>query len=207
MSQPGGRPASSSSSARRIADSGVAEAGLSTTAQPAASAGAILWATRLSGKLNGEIAPMTPIGSRSVRPSLPSPAGDASMGTTSPASRRASTAENVKVETARWASTRAALSGLPASAEIVSAASSRRSSSSCATRSRMRARSCAASGLAIARSAASSARRVSSAPPFATLPTTSPEYGERTSVHSPVSTRSPPISSGRSIAVVATRSL
>src|SRR5436190_9017889 len=70
----------------------------------------------------------------------------------------------------------------------------------------MRARSCAGSGLAIACSAAASARLVSSAPPFAILPTTSPEYGERTSVHSPVSTRSPPIRSGRSIAVAATRS-
>ena len=50
---------------------GVCEAGFSTTAQPAASAGAILWATRLSGKLNGEIAPTTPIGWRSVKASLP----------------------------------------------------------------------------------------------------------------------------------------
>ena len=62
LSQPGGRPASCSSSASSSAESGVWEAGLSTTAQPAASAGAILCATRLSGKLNGEIAPTTPIG-------------------------------------------------------------------------------------------------------------------------------------------------
>ena len=34
----------------------MAEAGLSTTGHPAAIAGAILWQTRLSGKLNGEIA-------------------------------------------------------------------------------------------------------------------------------------------------------
>ena len=39
-------------------------------------AGASLWATRLSGKLNGLIAPTTPIGTRSVKPSLPSPGDD-----------------------------------------------------------------------------------------------------------------------------------
>ena len=71
---------------------GVAVAGLSTTAQPAASAGAILCATRLSGKLNGLIAPTTPIGTRRVKASLPSPACEASIGTTSPASFRAWTA-------------------------------------------------------------------------------------------------------------------
>ena len=63
FSQPGGRPASSSSSARNSAESGVVDAGFSTTGQPAASAGAILCATRFSGKLNGEIAPTIPIGS------------------------------------------------------------------------------------------------------------------------------------------------
>ena len=40
-----------------MAESGVLPAGLSTTGHPAAMAGATLWATRLSGKLNGEIAP------------------------------------------------------------------------------------------------------------------------------------------------------
>ena len=49
--RPGGAPRAAS-----------ALAGFSTTAQPAASAGAILCATRLSGKLNGVIAPTTPIG-------------------------------------------------------------------------------------------------------------------------------------------------
>ncbi len=64
LSHPGGSPASCSSSASRSADSGVCDAGLSTTAQPAASAGAILCATRFSGKLNGLMAPTTPIGTR-----------------------------------------------------------------------------------------------------------------------------------------------
>ncbi len=179
------------------------DAGLRTTGQPAASAGAILCATRFSGKLNGEIAPTIPIGKRSVKPSFPSPAGEASMGTTSPASFRASTAANVYVETARCASTRACFSGLPASAEIRCAASSRRSSSSFAVASRMRARSCAGNGLASAPAAASSAWRASGAPPFAIRAITSPENGERTSVHSPVSTRTPAIRRPWSVVVVA----
>src|SRR5204862_3003366 len=90
----------------------------------AASAGASLCATRLSGKLNGEIAPTTPIGRRKVKASLPSPACAASIGTISPASLRASTAANVYVDIARAASTPAAFSGFPASSEIVRAASS-----------------------------------------------------------------------------------
>ena len=204
LSQPGGRPASVSSSARSRAESGVCVAGFNTTAQPAASAGASLCATRFSGKLNGLIAPTTPTGRRIVNASFPSPACDASIGTTWPASVRASTAAEVYVDTARCASTRAAFIGLPASAEIVRATSSWRSRRSAATRSRIAARSCAGSGSAIARSAASTARRASSAPAFATRPTTSPEYGERTSIHSPVSTHSPARRRRRSIAVVAT---
>ena len=35
------------------------------------------------------------------------------------------------------------------------------------------------------------------------IPTSAPSYGERTSIHSPVSAHSPPISSLRSVAVVA----
>jgi len=74
-----------------------------------------------------------------------------------------------------------------------------------ATRTRISARLCAGSGSRIASSAASIARRVSSAPAFATRPTVSPEYGEATSIQSPVSIHSPPISSLRSRAVTAMR--
>ena len=56
--------------ASAIADSGVCDAGFSTIGQPAAIAGATLWATRFSGKLNGLIAPTTPIGTRSVKREL-----------------------------------------------------------------------------------------------------------------------------------------
>ena len=90
-----GRPHSSTSSApRATALSGVCDAGLRTTGQPAAIAGASLWATRLSGKLNGEIAPTTPIGTRIAKPTLPSPAAMASSGTISPSNVRASAAAN-----------------------------------------------------------------------------------------------------------------
>ena len=147
---------------------------MSTTAQPAASAGAILCATRLSGKLNGEIAPTTPIGTRSVMASLPSPACEPSMGTTSPASLRASTAAIVYVDIARATSTRAAFSGLPASAEISRAASSARRPSAPATRTRISARLCAGSGSRIARSAASTRALGLAAPALATRATTEP---------------------------------
>ena len=126
---PGGSPhSSSSSSASAIADSGVCDAGFSTTGQPAAIAGATLWATRLSGKLNGLIAPTTPIGhAQRERRACPRRRRDASIGTISPASVRASTAANVNVDTARCASTRAVLIGLAASSAMMRANSSVRS--------------------------------------------------------------------------------
>ena len=148
---------------------------MSTTAQPAASAGAILCATRLSGKLKGEIAPTMPIGCRSVNASLPSPACEASIGTVSPASLRASTAAIVKVDIARDTSTRAAFSGFPASAEIELRGLLVATAEVARDATRISARLCAGSGSRIAASAASIARRASAAPAFATRPTTSPE--------------------------------
>ena len=46
------------------APTGVRLAGFSTNGQPAAIAGATLWAARLSGKLKGEISEQGPIGTR-----------------------------------------------------------------------------------------------------------------------------------------------
>ncbi len=60
LSQPSGTPASTRISASLIAEIGVCPAGFSTIALPAARAGPSLWATRLSGKLKGLIAPTTP---------------------------------------------------------------------------------------------------------------------------------------------------
>src|SRR5262245_6709747 len=179
QSDPGGSPASSRIPARARAESGVASAGFSTTGQPAAIAGASLWATRFSGKLNGLIAPITPTGSRRVRASLPTPAVLASIGTTSPASRLAATAANVKVSTARAASPRAWRMGFPDSAAIVRASGSARSAISRAARSSTAARS-AGGGAGRWPAATATARSTSSGDPAATRASSSPEYGLRT---------------------------
>lgn len=165
---PGGRPHSSRSRvARAMAESGVWLAGLRTTGHPAAMAGASLWATRLRGKLNGVIAPTTPMGTRRVKASLPSPTSEASRGTISPARRRASAAENVKVLTARRASTRAVFKGLAASTAIVWANSSVRSASRRAAVSRIWARSQAGGGPASSTARAAATARSTSASPQA----------------------------------------
>ena len=163
------------SSARAIDENGVWLAGFRTTGQPAAIAGATLWATRLSGKLKGAIAPTTPIGTRRVKPSFPSPGEAASRGTISPASFRASAAANWKVPDARSASTRAVLMGLAASAAMMRANSSRRSVSSRAAASSTAARFQSGSGpAASAAFAEATARSTSAAVQAGTSPRTDP---------------------------------
>ena len=66
MNTPSGSPASSASSPRRIAVSGVSSAGLSTTVLPAASAGAKPQPAIGIGKFHGTITPTTPSGSWKV---------------------------------------------------------------------------------------------------------------------------------------------
>ena len=61
---PAGMPARSASSANAFADSGVAFAGLQTTVQPTASAGAILRASIAFGKFQGVMQATTPTGWR-----------------------------------------------------------------------------------------------------------------------------------------------
>ncbi len=63
---PGGRPASSHSSAMRIEVSEAYSLGLSTTVQPAARAGASFWANNITGAFQGMTAATTPTGSLSV---------------------------------------------------------------------------------------------------------------------------------------------
>ena len=58
----GGMPARSASTAKASAVSGVSPAGLQTTVQPAASAGAHFRVIIAAGKFHGVIAPTTPIG-------------------------------------------------------------------------------------------------------------------------------------------------
>src|SRR3972149_3528303 len=91
---PGGSPASSRISPRRMAVRGVVDAGLRTSVQPAASAGPTLWATGFKGELNGVMGEPTPTGQRRENPILPSPAGLASLGIVSPWTRLASSAGN-----------------------------------------------------------------------------------------------------------------
>jgi hypothetical protein len=66
LSTPGGRPASVSACARFHTDSGVIEAGLSTTALPETNAGAVFQAGMAMGKFHGVMMPATPSGSRRV---------------------------------------------------------------------------------------------------------------------------------------------
>ena len=73
LSTPGGKPARCASSASTSAEKGVASAGLMTTVQPAASAGATLRVIIDDGKFHGVIAAQTPTGSlmTTSRRSLP----------------------------------------------------------------------------------------------------------------------------------------
>ncbi len=71
VSTPGGSPASTASSPIRIAVNGVISAGLSTTALPAAIAGANPQPAIGIGKFHGTITPTTPSGSWKVRSTPP----------------------------------------------------------------------------------------------------------------------------------------
>jgi hypothetical protein len=64
FSTPGGSPAASAISPSASAVSGVNSAGLSTTVQPQASAGATFHIAFISGKFHGTIAATTPTGWR-----------------------------------------------------------------------------------------------------------------------------------------------
>ena len=66
LSTPAGRPASSAISASRQAVSGLHSAGLWTTVQPAASAGAIFQVDSMNGVFHGVITPTGPMARRLV---------------------------------------------------------------------------------------------------------------------------------------------
>ena len=153
----------------------MADAGLSTTGHPAAMAGPILCTTRLTGKLNGEMAPTTPIGTRSTMPSLWAPAVEASIGMVSPVRVRATAALKRNVSQARSTSTRAVLMGLAASPAITRANSSRRSARRTAARSSTAARAAADSGSPSRRAtAAATAASMWASVPTGTRPTSWP---------------------------------
>ena len=71
LTTPAGTPAAATASMITRMDSGVGDAGLITTVQPASSAGASLMTTRLMGKFHGAISAHTPIGSRRTTDSPP----------------------------------------------------------------------------------------------------------------------------------------
>ena len=75
---PAGRSVSASSSPSSSADSGVAGAGLRMIGAPTAIAGATLWATRFSGKLNGAMPSTGPRGKRRTIAARPAAGGSVS---------------------------------------------------------------------------------------------------------------------------------
>src|ERR1700744_2855366 len=70
---PAGRPAGSAASAIRDPSPGASGDDLSTTVQPASSAGATLLLISPIGAFQGMIAPTTPTGSPAIQPQLPTP--------------------------------------------------------------------------------------------------------------------------------------
>ena len=66
LTTPGGTPASWTNSARRMAVTGLHSAGLCTTVQPAASAGAIFHVLSMKGVFQGVMTPTGPMGCLSV---------------------------------------------------------------------------------------------------------------------------------------------
>ena len=68
LTDPAGTPAASMISATASMTSGSLDGGFSTIGLPEAIAGASLWAARFSGKLNGLMAAIGPMGKRRVIP-------------------------------------------------------------------------------------------------------------------------------------------
>ena len=126
LHEPIGKSVSAMISPRMSAESGVAGAGLMMIGAPIAMAGATLWATRLSGKLNGAIPRIGPFENRRTRARRPAAAGSVSSRCRSPDQRRASSAAQRNVETARPTSALAHMMGLPFSAVMTDAISSPR---------------------------------------------------------------------------------
>ncbi len=153
----------------------------------AASAGATLWAARLRGKLKGEIAAITPRGSRIVQPKRCSPEASASISMISPAVRFDSSAAQRNVDAPRDASMRASLSGLPLSLAMRRAICSAFSSMRCEARSRIWARRQAGvqRKLSKASRALSSTASRSSAVVVGTRASSAPSHGLRSTIASP----------------------
>ncbi|MCY1235973.1 hypothetical protein D9M72_486070 [compost metagenome] len=183
LSTPAGMPACCASHTSASAVSGVSSAGLATTVQPAASAGAILRAIIASGKFHGVIAATTPTGSFSTSSLRP---GTASA-TISPQMRVASSANHSTYDAPYCTSPRASFRGLPCSVEMMRARSSWCARISACQRLSNWARSRAGRRLQAgkAAAAASTARRASPASLSGTLAKVSPVAGSATCRRAP----------------------
>ena len=198
LTAPSGSPASTRRCPRVSALNGVLLAGLSTIGFPAAMAGASLCATRLRGKLKGEMAATGPSGTRRVIATRPSPCGARSIGSHSPESRRASSAATSNVIVARSTSVRASRSGFPASPANVRATASFWATRPRATARRTSARRWAgrAAMAPAAETAASAAASYSASPASHVAPISAPSNGEETTSGRPVSTGAEPTMMG-----------
>ncbi len=172
----GGRPTASMTSARMSALSGATSLGLSTTVQPAASAGATFAAIWCSGKFHGVMAPTTPTGSRSTSEL---PICSANLTSWSSAGIDA----NVAIGMPTW-TRRASLRGIPTSRAMRSAMSSARAPSppAMAWSSSARRSTGVPAHPANAPYAAATARSTSSGTPAGTLPMTASVLGLTTSI-------------------------
>ena len=111
---PGGKPASSMSSTRRVAQCGVSDDGLNTTVFPATRAGMVFQHGIAIGKFQGVTIPATPIGWRMLIAHL----SGSSEGTVSPNIRRPSPAIRKAMSMPSWTSPRASAMTLPISRVI-----------------------------------------------------------------------------------------
>ncbi len=175
LTTPLGSPASSRSFAKSSVVSGVSSAGLITTVQPAASAGATLRVAMASGKFHGVIRKHGPTGCWDTI-MRPVPSGLAPY---RPCTRGASSANHRRNSPPYATSPRASARGLPISIVISSAKSSLRSCSRSNARRRIspRTRAGVAAHEAAAAAAASSAFMPSSGEAFAIVLTVSPVAG------------------------------
>ena len=111
VTSPGGRPARSARSQSAQAARGASWAGFTTTAQPAASAGASFQTTSATGKFQGTIAATTPTGAGRIQ----LPLASVRPGTWEAQTRSASAAKWWTTSAARATSAAASASGFPTS--------------------------------------------------------------------------------------------
>ena len=183
FSTPGGSPASRAISDSSAAVQGDHSAGLCTTVQPAARAGAIFHVDSMNGVFHGVITPTGPSGDRVEKFMWCSSGIERPLGASG-----AWSAKNRKFSAPRIAAALMNRTVWPVSTHSTAAISSARSTIRSATSCRIRLRSCplrpdqSPNAAAAARAAAS----MSSEPPLATVPSSAPSIGEWLSNVSPL---------------------